>query len=358
MKQFLATVIAFLVCWQAGKAFAPKPQDSVGIAQKNGIFYIIHQVENRQTLFALSKIYKVSIQEILEANTGMPPAVQNGQLLYVPLKNFKAPSGTVFSSIENGKLMQGDGGNATEPKAETTPVVPPTTEKLAPQPKQEKKEDKPKATEPKQETEKPADNEDKFNWSLHYGTDDVYHEVKAGETLYKIAAYYGLSVSELMSLNDLETSIIEVGQKLLVRKGKIAEQPAQQPVAPKPQPKEEKKEPQPKPVTTQKPVEEEKPVAEEPQTGETKEVKETGFAMIIGDDFPNKDKNIVLHTNARVGTVILLTNPANGKTVYVRVVGKLQTDDSGILLMISPEAAQTLGIKPNAKAKLNLSYAQ
>lgn len=354
MKHFLASVLAFFICWQTGKAITPQPQDSVGIAQINGNYFIIHEVENRQTLFALSKIYKVSIQEILEANTGMPPALQNGQLLYIPLKNVKPSSSTTFSSIENGKLVQENGA----PKEETKPVPVPKEEKeeFIPPKKNEKKDnapaEKPQTKEDTPDAEQPAPQDgDKFNWDLHYGEDDFYHQVKAGETLFKIASYYGISVSELMKLNDLESSVIEVGKNLLIRKG---EKKKELPKATQ-KPKEEKKEV--KPIETPK-QEVETPVEEPTNTGETKEVKETGFAMIIDENFPDKDKNIALHTTAKVGTIILVNNPANGKTVYVRVVGKLQTDDKAILLMISPEAAQTLGVKNNSRTKLNLSYAQ
>ena len=46
-----------------------------------------------------------------------------------------------------------------------------------------------------------------------------YHEVKKGETLYRISKQYGITVDELRRLNKLSpTQPIEVGQKLLVSK--------------------------------------------------------------------------------------------------------------------------------------------
>ena len=46
-----------------------------------------------------------------------------------------------------------------------------------------------------------------------------YHEVKKGETLYRIAKQYGITVDELRRLNKLPPNQpIEVGQKLLVSK--------------------------------------------------------------------------------------------------------------------------------------------
>ena len=46
-----------------------------------------------------------------------------------------------------------------------------------------------------------------------------YHEVKKGETLYRISKQYGITVDELRRLNKLSPNQpIEVGQKLLVSK--------------------------------------------------------------------------------------------------------------------------------------------
>ena len=47
-----------------------------------------------------------------------------------------------------------------------------------------------------------------------------YHEVKKGETLYRIAKQYGITVDELRRLNKLPSNQpIEIGQKLVVSKG-------------------------------------------------------------------------------------------------------------------------------------------
>lgn len=361
MKHYIVSVLLFFICCTATKAITAKPQDSVGIAKLSSNYFIIHEVENRQTLFALSKIYGVSIQEILEANEGMRPALATGQLLYVPAKNFKPAADTKFSSIVDGKLSSDE---------ETVTETPKKEEPQKTEPKKEvtpKKQEAPKA-EPSQEEEADIDlkaiaDPDKFNWDFYYGDNDLYHTVKRGETLYKIATYYGISVQEVMELNRLDNSLIEVGQKLLIKKGE--EKKATPTKKSEPQPKPEKKpepepEPQKEPETIEEPVVE-KPAEqqEEPTTiSPTGEIKQEGYGMVIEDkDFPDIEKNIALHATAKVGTIILVTNTANGKTVYVRVVGKLKSDDKSIILLLSPEAAKTIEAKDN-KVKLRLSYAQ
>ena len=46
-----------------------------------------------------------------------------------------------------------------------------------------------------------------------------YYVVKAGDNLYQIANKYGMTVEELKSLNNLNSNLLSIGQKLLVKKG-------------------------------------------------------------------------------------------------------------------------------------------
>lgn len=48
--------------------------------------------------------------------------------------------------------------------------------------------------------------------------EENYYIVKSGDTLYKIANMYNLSVDELKELNSLTSNIISIGQKLLIEK--------------------------------------------------------------------------------------------------------------------------------------------
>lgn len=346
MKSLLLYITIFFAGLHATAATQSVVKDSVGVALKNGNYFIIHEVAKSQTLFALSKVYKVSIQEILEANPGMPPAVQQGKLLYIPLKNYKAPAGLKLSSIsDKGTLVSGDGEEIVE-------------EKPAPAPKEEKKPEPQPVEKPTpviEEEEKeiivpPTKVEpeaiEKYDWKNYKGTEDLVHKVKAGETLYKIATYYGVTVQELMELNGLDNSIISNGQLLVIRKAKAQEKPKKN----DPASKETKKE---TPKTDKK--QEPEPTSESNSSGE---VQEAGMVLVIDKSFPDSDKNIALHTKAPVGTIILVTNPANNRSLYVRVVGKLESDDTSLIMMISPAAANELGTALTGKVKLTLSYAQ
>lgn len=47
-------------------------------------------------------------------------------------------------------------------------------------------------------------------------TDDVFYSIKEGDTLYTIAAAHGVSVREIMSLNNLHSTVIHPGEMLLL----------------------------------------------------------------------------------------------------------------------------------------------
>ncbi len=349
MKSLLLYIVAFFACLQVAANTKNVTKDSVGVALKNGNYFIIHEVVKSQTLFALSKVYKVSIQEILEANPGMPPAVQQGKLLYVPLKNFKAPAGLKLSSIsDKGTLVSGDG----EETVDADKPAPMTKEEKKPDPKPVEKQTPVIEEEEKEIIVPPTKIEpetvEKYDWRNYKGTEDLVHKVKTGETLYKIATYYGVTVQELMELNGLDNSIISNGQLLVIRKAKAQEKPKKN----EPAPKETKKD---APKSDKKQEPESTP---ETDNSNTNEVQETGLVLVVDKSFPDADKNIALHTKAPVGTIILVTNPANNRSLYVRVVGKLESDDTSLVMMISPAAANELGAPLTGKVKLTLSYAQ
>lgn len=59
-------------------------------------------------------------------------------------------------------------------------------------------------------------------------TPNKYHYVRKGETISRIAAKYGVSVTALKSMNHLRSNSLRVGQKLLVKKGTTIVKPINQ----------------------------------------------------------------------------------------------------------------------------------
>lgn len=47
--------------------------------------FVTHTVEAKQTLYALSKLYKVSVDSIIQVNNGLPEGLKEGQLINIPI---------------------------------------------------------------------------------------------------------------------------------------------------------------------------------------------------------------------------------------------------------------------------------
>ncbi|MDG5766852.1 LysM peptidoglycan-binding domain-containing protein [Balneolales bacterium ANBcel1] len=138
----------------------------------------VHAVEAGQTLFRISRIYDVPVDDILAWNEMDSPALSIGQeLVIVRHRQVAEPTPDAATPVADDS-----------PRRDTVPVTDTAPEDIPP--------DVTAETEPDQ----PA-----------------YYEVRPGDSLYRIASRFGMSVDELMELNRLEDSRIHVGQELRVR---------------------------------------------------------------------------------------------------------------------------------------------
>lgn len=62
------------------------------------------------------------------------------------------------------------------------------------------------------------DYKDNFDFKKTNNKEYVVHEVKKGETLYRISVNYNVSVAQLYRLNNLNNNIIEIGDKIIVKR--------------------------------------------------------------------------------------------------------------------------------------------
>jgi LysM repeat protein len=318
----MCLIFCFLLSPQT-KAEIQKPQDSVGIRTVNGKVFILHEVTKGQGLFSISKRYGVSVDEINSNNPEVANGIKVGQIILIPSK----------VNHENAA--------------------------------KEKTVNKPAET-------KQSDNESKSN-------EEQIHIVKTGETLYKVASLYKTSINNIRKWNTLKSDNLNIGQKLIVKKGsKVSDN--------KPELVKTEKEPAEKtPETTKKeanPAEKEnKPhvetygendtqakqeVKQEPEkqvetqtqvNNETGEVKETGICLVAEVGSIDQGRSFALHNNAPIGTIIMVTNLQNNKSVFVRVVGTLAPGDKS-LLKLSKAAAARIGLDESQSANVRLNYAK
>ena len=182
------------------------------------------------------------------------------------------------------------------------------------------------------------------NEAADYTVETSIHKVAKKETLYSISAIYGMRMEDLKKLNNLKSTALSIGQVL-----RVIEKNSQDS---KPPVKEEliKEAPKPQPVIADKQendTTETNPVKEIPRNkyGIT-ELEEKGTAVWIDDNNLDATKSYALHRTAPVGTIIKITNPMSGRSVFAKVVGRYTENETtkDVIIVITKAAAEAIGV--------------
>lgn len=315
---FLATLLLFHAF--AGPLTGPthrQPADSIGQEMRGGQRFVRHRVGQGETLYALARRYRVTVDQLTAINPELKNGLGIGEIVLVPRPSAAAKATTATTKI------------TIKP---ATTAVPAT------------------------------------------------YTVAKGETLFGIARRFNLTPAELMSLNHLPTGgSVRVGQELLLRAAAspaVAIMPATTtpatatpvstatPAADAASKASAAKEAQVATVTPAPTA----PAAKEKDHDAPAETKqpthaseligrktEDGVAAIIENS--GTDKYLALHKTAPVGTIMEVKNMVNGNSVFVRVIGQLPDtgENQNVLVRISPRAAQKLGTS-DAKFRVETSY--
>ena len=346
-------------------------QDSIGVEKKDGKRFVLHRLEAKETLYALSRRYGASVDDIKRSNPDVNVnELKVGQVLRVPSPekglNNTSPSsathiviaGETLYSIAKKYNVGVDEMKKLNPNASNGLSI--GDELLIP-------------GRPVEQTIKRGDAP---SGNTVANPSNTSHTVASGETLYSISRKYNVSVDDLKSWNPETSSGLKVGQVLkltpIVVKGDT------QPVLEKSKPPviildEIKKDPvvetkkesvtqtTPSDTVLTKEQEQEKKYLDSmanirvQPNGEFKKVTETGFAEII--DGGDTDKYLALHKTAPIGTIVQVINEGNNQRIFVRVIGKLPTNglNDRVVLKISKKAFERLaGV--DKKIPVTLSY--
>lgn len=346
-----------LIFLTANLIFHGPESDSLRMETINGQMVIIHQVGDKETLFGLSKRYSVTVARILEFNPTADGGLEVGQLVkipYVPNTRTQTPEGvkhkvqpkeTLFSisrmysvsvdeiklwnnlkdnSISVGQLLLVSKTGTTQPSSTAAKTTPPSTGAVVTT-----------STVPPSASVKTT------------------HTVATGETVYGISRMYNLTTDQLRSWNGLTTNDVKVGQVLLIT------QPMNQPVASAntigaattatttaattQQPTTmvqvvKKEQPAPAPAVAGAPVK-----ISENVLG-TDEVRESGLAELIEGSESGR-KYLALHRTAKEGSIIKIRNELNNREVFVRVAGTLPNTgvNDNLVVKLSKSAYDRLG---------------
>jgi LysM repeat protein len=351
MKRYIVFLIAVFGILHAGYASHYYAMDSLGITQSGGKKFVTHQVDAGETLFALSRRYKVSVQEIKDANTESLNSLNIGQKVLIPISgeatsasgktHIVKSSETLFSISRNYNVQVEDikrwnklTDNSISVGQELIIAGSGTTSTFVPS-------------------------------SVVDAGNRKTHTVAESQTLFAISRMYGVSTDQILEWNSLTSSNLNIGQVLLVSAPgtsvtEVAKNSSMLPAA-------ETAVSNPK-LTSQTPNKEVAnkvdkpapavvvPMANEDQQNNDLErieapaekVIQKGLAEVIADT-ENTKKYLAMHRDAPIGTIMQVKNEMNNQTVFVRVVGRIQpTGDNGkIILMISKKAFDRLGAVDN-----------
>lgn len=366
-------VFTFLVVNGFALASEISSRDSIGVERINGQSFIIHLVDEKETLFAISRRYKTPVNEIIQNNDALKQGLKIGQRIKVPfIESSAIPTGAKLHNVAPGEtlfsiaqmyqvavsdLMDWNGlkgddlsvGQALilEGKAAPAPAKPDEKPSEAVVEKATV-ETKPKADAAvKTEVQKPQPTPSTSTVLSSGGW--ITHKVEKGQTLFSIAQQYGTKVEDLMAWNGLSSNNLSMGQSLKVGRDKNSSVPTVT------------SSPKSSPTTSSTPLGgSSAPTAPEVNTASSstayKNIKETGQAEVI-EGTGNHKKYLVLHRTAPVGTIMRIRNEANDVTVFARVVGVLpDTGDNHKLLIKVSKAAFDQLKAVNSRFPVEVSY--
>lgn len=310
------------------------PADSLGTETVEGKVFVLHRVEEKETLYGISRRYGASIENILEFNPSADAGLEIGQILKVPYtgqrpRTYTRQTGaggihrvsekeTLFSisrlygvTIDElrswNRLTSSDlaVGQELLIRQIDTPVAP--ANQPTPQPQVQK----------------------------------GVHEVKTGETMYAISRQHGVSMDDLRRWNNLEGNELKVGQLLFVAPpaNGVASADATNAGA-KPLIIDDARPPAVTPAPTRPVVQ----TVTVPGGPPADAVVQSGLAELIDGTEGNR-KYLALHRTAPIGTILKVRNEMNNREVFVRVIGTLPDTalTNRLIIKISRSAYDRLG---------------
>ncbi len=302
--------------------------DSLRLEVIDGKSFIIHQVDARETLFSISRRYKVTITQLLEHNREADAGLEIGQLLKVPyIPQSRSGNAGDYHTVAAGETLFSISRMYNLSVDQLKALNGLTTGSLAIG---------------QQLKVKGALAESTVKPTVQAVSVIGFHAVKAQETLYGIAREYGVTIQQLREWNNLTGTNLEVGQLLRVASPDVL--PASDPIRDTVKKTVE-------PVVTPR-----EPIVISENVAGANEVKESGLAELIDGTDGNR-KYLALHRSAKVGTILKVRNELNNREVFVRVVGSLPSTgvNDKLIIKISKSAFDRLG-GIDARFRVELTY--
>lgn len=291
-----------------------------------------HTVKPKEYLGVIAKQYGISVEDLKEANGLSTNNLSIGQVLKIPTKTTGQPEKitevvmTPPPPVTNHEVKPQETIFTIAKKYDTTAdylrqlnnlstntlkvgqsILVPKTEKIA----------STKAT----PITAPTPAEPSFE-----------HVVTNGETIYSIAQKYQLTTYQLKTYNNLASTELKVGQKLIIK----GEKPNMVSTA------SQNTDDEPTDSTeTLKNPNLKRPAA----VYGLNKIEEKGTGVWISDPDLDQNKMLILHRTAPVGTIIQITNPMTNRSTFAKVVGKFTENETtkDVIIVMTKAVADAVG---------------
>ena len=330
-------------------------RDSLGTETVNGKLFVVHSVGEKETLYGISRRYGASIESILQYNPTADAGLEIGQILKVPYTEKKriipgngsthtvAAKETMYSisklygvtideikqwnNLKDNSLSIGQTliirktGGSFSPVA-STPATAPNVSKTG--------------------IHTVAAKETMFSISRQYGISvqqiKDWNKLEGNE----------LSIGQQLVVTTPKGTTIQKNEPTKESAPVVLTNQPAQPVGNTPSQNtnahtdEPKKEPV--AVSASKPATEEQTIRVTETVKNTDEVLQSGLAELIEGTSGNR-KYLALHRTAPIGTIMKVRNEMNNREVFVRVMGKLPDTavNNKLVIKISKSAYDRLG---------------
>ncbi|HEX6225167.1 MAG TPA: LysM peptidoglycan-binding domain-containing protein [Chryseolinea sp.] len=330
-------------------------RDSIGTETVNGKVFVIHSVGEKETLYGISRRYGASIESILQYNPTADAGLEIGQILKIPYtqkRSTRANTGTTHTVAAKETMFSiSKMYGVTVDEIKQWNNLSDNNLSIGQQLVVKKGTSVSSSSSQASTTTSPASVTNKKG----------VHTVAAKETMFSISRQYGITVQQLQAWNNLTGNEISIGQELVVAPptGEVVKQsapaaentpPAQatpavtQTTPSVPVVVEQKKDVpvQAAPQSKTEPKEQTIRISESVKNSD--EVLQTGLAELIDGTSGNR-KYLALHRSAPVGTIMKVRNEMNNREVFVRVMGKLPDTalNDKLVIKISKSAYDRLG---------------
>ncbi|SNT37858.1 LysM repeat-containing protein [Ekhidna lutea] len=320
--------------------------DSLRAEQREEGMFVVHQVEEEETIYSIARRYGGSVHGIVKHNQIVDNRIEIGQVIYVLIESENPVQAVVVEKpsssdgihiVELGETLYSisrkhdvklkdlrrwnnlpDNNISPGMQLKLSKDAEPDTRK-----DEVKKETSPTVIEEVEEDSVDVESDPYADFGKYL--------VQTGETLSTIAHKIGVSIDSLKVWNNMRSDYLKIGQQLFFKESKEGDTSSIN--APK-----------------------EKVRTQIDEKG-FRRVYEEGVASVI--QTMNTSRYLALHRTLPIGTNLEVRNLMNNQVVHVKVVGKLPNTglNKNLLLRLSQPAYDQLGIL-DSKSRVEVSYNQ